>query len=55
MPRFVSIWPEAIQISKSSRPWLGRGMDEARAGVVGDVVAVEQRDGERVAASPRRG
>ena len=36
-------------MSKSSRPCAGRGVDEARAGIVGDVVAVEQRNVETVA------
>ncbi len=41
-------------MSKSSRPCARRGVDEAGAGVVGDVVALEQRHVEAVAHAGER-
>ena len=48
MPRAASFAAFAVQTSKSSRPWPGRGVHEAGAGVVGDVIAGEEGDSEIV-------
>src|SRR3982074_356 len=53
MPRASSARAFAIQTSKSSRPWPGGG-DEAGTGIVGDVVAFEQRHAKFVTAGEAR-